>query len=191
MFMNMKRVFVLVFSIFLGMPFLSSCSNDDEISTPKDNSWYWGYFKGTIDGTEYTLENEPHGDTPVNTMKTALQTDSKVPLDSIKGMSTGIHYGGDRALGVTLYPLYKGIRYVSQPIIGDWSKNEVSIRITAADNRDIVYLPKEERPFRVEVISLTYADSFHPILEAKVDGILYNRDNPSDSIVVSGEYGTR
>ena len=189
--MNVKTVLVLLFSTCLGGSFLSSCSDDDPVSAPKDNSWYWGYFKGIIKGTEYDLENEPHGDEPVTTMKTALQTDSKVALDSIKGMSTGIHYGEGKALGVTLYPLYKGIRYVSQPTMGDWSKNEVSIRITAADNRDVVYLPKEEKPFRVEVVSLTYADSFHPILEAKVDGTLYNRDNPSDSIVVSGEYGTR
>ncbi len=188
--MNVKTVLVLLFSTCLGGSFLSSCSDDDPVSAPKDNSWYWGYFKGTIKGTEYDLENEPHGDTPIFTMKTAIHTPAEQPSDFIKGMITAIHYGKDRVLGVTLYPLYKSVHHIDQPPMGDWNEDGVNIRITVG-SEDIVYVPKKEEPFRVEVVSLAYVDPSHPVLEAKVDGTLYNRDNPLDSIVVSGEYGTR
>ena len=52
---------------------LSSCGNDDnETPAPKDDSWYWGYFKGTIKGTEIAVENVGHGDWPVRTSKHIL-----------------------------------------------------------------------------------------------------------------------
>ncbi|MCS3161719.1 DUF5025 domain-containing protein [Bacteroides faecis] len=50
---------------------------------------------------------------------------------------------------------------------------------------------QKENPFRAEVINLTYADDTHPILEVKLDGVLYRLDNPKDSIIINGSYGTR
>lgn len=61
---------IYLIGAFFGMLILaSSCSNEDdnEISVSKDK-WYWGYFKGTINGEEISLENLWDDDLPVRTV---------------------------------------------------------------------------------------------------------------------------
>lgn len=60
---------ILLISAFLGLFILSSCSNnedDDNTLVPysRENR-NWGYFKGTINGKEISLENERNYDLPV------------------------------------------------------------------------------------------------------------------------------
>ena len=47
---------IYLIGAFFGMFILASCDNDDdETPVPKDDSWYWGYFKGEINGKEISL----------------------------------------------------------------------------------------------------------------------------------------
>ena len=77
-----------IIGAFFEMIILSSCGNDDdETPTPKDDSWYWGYFKGTINGKEIAVENVGHGDWPVHIEKTCAAPPYN-KTDSIKGKTT-------------------------------------------------------------------------------------------------------
>lgn len=50
---------IYLIGAFFGMFILASCDNDDdETPVPKDDSWYWGYFKGEINGKEISLEKK-------------------------------------------------------------------------------------------------------------------------------------
>ena len=63
---------IYLIGAFFGMFILASCDNDDdETPVPKDDSWYWGYFKGEINGKEISLENEAHTDWSVHSVKTS------------------------------------------------------------------------------------------------------------------------
>lgn len=184
------KVSVLLIATFLGMFILSSC-NEDETPALKDDSWYWGYFKGAINGKAIALENVGHGDWPVQSIKHNVRYLNEP--DSIRGLLTGIAYGENEGLSVNLFRLHKGVRYIT---LGQADGIYNSVNITRVKHTDggndrFIYIPKKETPFRVEVINITYVSSVYPILEAELDGVLYRSDNPKDSIIVKGTYGTR
>lgn len=186
---------VFLIGAFLGMFMISSCNNDDDENlVPKDDSWYWGYFKGTINGKEFAVENEGHGEWPVRTIKTSASPPDN-DTDTIRGMITGIRYSENESLGITLYHLNKGVRYITRSTGGDWIYDGVSIhRYTYRDKYEdkyIRYIPRQENPFRVEITKCIYPNQFEPIIEATLDGVLYRSDNYKDSIIVKGSYGTR
>lgn len=189
------RLNIYLIGAFFEMFILSSCGNDDdETPTPKDDSWYWGYFKGTINGKEIAVENVGHGDWPVHTVKTSASPPDN-NTDSIKGMMTSVKYSSDELLSITIYHLNKGIRYITKSTKTDWIYDGIQItRDTHSDkyeDRYIYYIPQKEQPFQVKITKLTYADQWHPIVEGNLDGILYRLDNPKDSIIINGSYGTR
>lgn len=183
---------------FLGMLILSSCSNDDdETSTPKDDSWYSGYFKGTINGKEIALENAEHGEWPIRSIGHSIRylpKEENEP-DSVKGLTTGIWYSENEGISVNLFHLYKGIRYVTNSTRVDFIYDGIQItRDTHSEehkDRYIDYIPKKENPFRIKITNVIYIDSTHPVLEAELDGVLYRSDNPTDSITINGSYRTR
>ena len=89
---------IYLIGAFFGMLILASCGNDDdETPVPKDDSWYWGYFKGEINGKEISLENEAHTDWSVHSVKTSASPPNN-DTDSIRGMMTSIKYGEDELL---------------------------------------------------------------------------------------------
>lgn len=105
---------IYLIGAFFGMLILASCGNDDdETPVPKDDSWYWGYFKGEINGKEISLENEAHTDWSVHSVKTSASPPNN-DTDSIRGMMTSIKYGEDELLSITIYHLHKGIRYINK-----------------------------------------------------------------------------
>ena len=94
---------IYLIGAFFGMLILASCGNDDdETPVPKDDSWYWGYFKGEINGKEISLENEAHTDWSVHSVKTSASPPNN-DTDSIRGMMTSIKYGEDELLSITIY----------------------------------------------------------------------------------------
>lgn len=189
---------VFLIGAFLGIIILSSCSNDDdETSAPKDNSWYWGYFNGTINGKEIAVENVGHGEWPVRSIGHSIRNLPKEENepDSVKGLTTGIWYHENEGITVNLYHLYKGTRYIINSAMVDFNYDGIQITRKTQDNENnyicINYIPKPEKPFCVEITNATYIDGMHPVLEAELDGVLYRSDNSKDSIVVKGSFGTR
>ena len=186
---------IYLIGAFFGMLILASCGNDDdETPVPKDDSWYWGYFKGEINGKEISLENEAHTDWSVHSVKTSASPPNN-DTDSIRGMMTSIKYGEDELLSITIYHLHKGIRYITKSTKTYWIYDGIQItRDTHSDKYEdkyIYYIPQKEKPFQVEITKSAYADQWHPIIEGNLNGVLYRSDNPKDSIIINGSYGTR
>ena len=77
----------------------------------------------------------------------------------------------------------------------DWIYDGIQItRDTHSDKYEdkyIYYIPQKEKPFQVEITKSAYADQWHPIIEGNLNGVLYRSDNPKDSIIINGSYGTR
>ena len=162
---------IYLIGAFFGMFILASCDNDDdETPVPKDDSW------------------------SVHSVKTSASPPDN-DADSIRGMMTSIKYGEDELLSITIYHLHKGIRYITKSTKTDWIYDGIQItRDTHSDkyeDRYIYYIPKKEKPFQVEITKSAYADQWHPIIEGNLDGVLYRSDNPKDSIIINGSYGTR
>lgn len=160
---------IYLIGAFFGMLILASCGNDDdETPVPKDDSWYWGYFKGEINGKEISLENEAHTDWSVHSVKTSASPPNN-DTDSIRGMMTSIKYGEDELLSITIYHLHKGIRYITKSTKTDWIYDGIQItRDTHSDKYEdkyIYYIPQKEKPFQVEITKSAYADQWHPIIE--------------------------
>lgn len=190
---------------FLGMFMIASCSNDDDENlVPKDDSRFWGYFKGTINGKEITLKNEGQEERPVQSSMMHIlnytpseddEIDSKREMKTVIGLYTGINYSENEGLGIYLFDLYTGKRYITNSTRVDFIYDGIQItRDTHSDKveeRYIRYIPKKEKPFRAEITNLIFADSTHPIIEVTLDGVLYRSDNHNDSIIVKGSYGTR
>ena len=146
---------IYLIGAFFGMLILASCGNDDdETPVPKDDSWYWGYFKGEINGKEISLENEAHTDWSVHSVKTSASPPN-YDTDSIRGMMTSIKYGEDELLSITIYHLHKGIRYITKSTKTDWLYDGIQItRDTHSDKYEdkyIYYIPQKEKPFQVEI----------------------------------------
>lgn len=191
---------------FLGMSILSSCSNDDETPVPKDDlPSYWGYFKGTINGKEVSVKNESNGNWAIQSSKHIInynppeenEPDATKNQKTAIGLSTGIKYSENEEIGINLFNLYEGMRYITNSTNVDFIYDGIQIsRDTNNDNtenRYIHYIPKKENSFKAEITRLTYADNTNtnPIIEANLDGVLYRSDNPKDSIIIKGSYGTR
>ena len=192
---------IYLIGAFFGMLILaSSCSNED------DNEISVSNFKGTINGEEISLENLWDDDLPVRTVSKHIisyypseenKLDSLRKIKTVIGISTGITYSENKAIRINLFNLYKGIRFVTNSTKVDFIYDGIQItQDTHSDeyeNRYIRYIPKKETPFKVEITNITYADdtNTNPIIEADLNGVLYRSDNPKDSIVVKGSYGTR
>lgn len=190
------RRFTNAFLIYAlpGILILSSCGKEEETSIPQDNSWYEGYFEGTISGKEISVKNVGHGEWPVRSVGKSFRDSNEEP-DSIKGLTTEIKYSENEVLSINLYHLKEGTRDIINSTRVDWIYDGIQIQRDMHspnyDTRYILYIPKKEKPFRVKVTNATYVDNTHPIVEAELDGVLYRPDNPKDSIIVKGSYGTR
>lgn len=186
------KVYVYFIGVFLAMSLLLSCSNDDDVSIPKDDSWRWGYFKGEINGEKISLENGEYP-RPIGSMGTCVCY-FEVP-DSIRGLQTGIIYSDKECLSVTFYPLNKGVHHITKWAKGDWNQDGIHIKVQGPNSGEyddnIYYTPAANKPFKAEIINSTYEDRWHPIIEVELDGVLYNSKNLKDSIIVIGTYGTR
>lgn len=194
----MKHIISFI-SVFVSISFLLSCNNDDDdISIPqKNHPWYWGYFEGEINGEKISLKDPRNSESDVifTGYDYYLSDDSR---DSVKGLWTAIHYTEDHnCIHVDLYNPYVGVRYMTSSN-KDWKKTG-GIYITKFGKPNTTeyylddyyyYYPNPQKPFKMEILSTFYED-FHPIVKVKMDGVLYCKDNPEDSIVVKGTYGNK
>lgn len=191
------KVNTYLISACLGIFLLLSCNNDDDDIpvSQKDYPWYWGYFEGEINGEKIFLKSPGISDSKVgfSAYDSYTSTDSQ---DSIKGLCTAIHYAEGDNLHIELYNPYVGVRYITG--YTTYFK-ETMIYITKPGKPNTTgydldsyynYYPDSRKPFRMEILSSFYEYSF-PVVKVKLDGVLYCRDNPEDSIVVKGTYGNK
>lgn len=187
----MKKIIFLI-----SISFLLSCNSEKDIPEPQDDSYYWGYFEGEINGKNISLRNKKQEEPVVSIGYDFYAAgDSQ---DSIKGMWTSIHYSvEDESIHIDLYNPRVGIRYMTTSN-KEWKKTGgIYISRFGKPNPGGYYLdsyynyyPDPNKPFQVEILSTTYKNS-QPIVEVKLDGVLYRSDNMNDSIIVKGTYGAK
>lgn len=191
----MKVRLITVFISLLYCFSLFSCSSDDDLTKErtKENTWYWGYFKGEINGQEVLLENEDYNG-PIRSGRSAYYFSKEwdVLPDSINIFSTLIHYNDSSELRITLYDLTPGERYITLSENAYWYQSCINATVFDSSSQIIAkYVPKEENPFRVEIVDVVWLSPIEPIVEVKLDGVLYNKEDKNDPVVIKGIYGTR
>lgn len=176
---------------------LGACHSEDEImpQRSKEDIWYWGYFKGEINGHKISLENEEYTG-PIHSLRHAYYFSSEWEVfpDSINIMGTLIHYNDSSELRITLYDLSPSERYVTVPESRYWYENSINVTVfnnSSSKRKQALYIPSEENPFRIKIVDVSWVSIMEPIIEVELDGVLYNKENQKDIIVIKGMYGTR
>ena len=155
----------------------------------------WGVFEGSVNGVNLSILNDrdPYCLKEIACIKSGvskpgMSCDStniltvSMRLDSIHGLEFAItdFSQNDKWLLTNPYPFeikteyVCGLRYNSD--IRDWHK---------------VWIPRESNPFKIELIEQKWYSSFDVRSELNLEGVLYNRNNPTDSIVIKGYLGVR
>lgn len=191
-----KKSLITSICLSLGLLMFVSCDKSNEPELPpksKEDIWYWGYFKGTINGDSVSVENQQY-DRKVNSVRSSFYFtgDWEVVPDSVNIMRTLICYNDNSELRITLHDLTPGERYLSLSVAMEWYDSWIKVEVYSGPTKErTVYIPNEENPFRVEIADVLWLSVAEPIIEVKLDGVLYNRDNPNDTMVVKGTYETR
>lgn len=192
------KVFATLIGLLCCITLLQSCQNEDETPLPKgskEDTWYWGYFKGEINGNKTSLENESYNG-PVKSGRSSyyFSEDWDVMPDSINIISTRINYNDHSELNITLYDLIRSERHLTLPVNTYWYESCINATVFSDSSKKEIkgyYVPSKENPFRVEITDVLWLTANDPIIEVELDGVLYNKENQDDVIVIKGTYGTR
>lgn len=191
------KLFAVLIGLLCCVGLLQSCDKENEVrpEKSKEDIWYWGYFKGEVSGAKISLENQDHNG-PIRSISSSYHfaEEGKVMSDSVNIMGTLIRYNDNSELRITLYDLLPGERYLTLSGSMYWYESCIKATVFTDSSQKTVkadYVPSEENPFRVEITDVLWLSSTRLIIEVKLDGVLYNKENPDDVIVIKGAYGTR
>lgn len=192
-----KNICNTFISLLCCMALLTSCNSEEEATLlkPSKEDWYWGYFKGEINGNKISLENEYYK-RPIRTGRIGIfkTIEWAVIPDSINIMGTLINYNDSSQLRVTLYDLTPSKRYLDLFIDESYEDSWVNVTLytdASKEKEKAIYIPNKENPVRVEITDVIWASKREPVIEVKLDGVLYNKDNPKDTMVIKAAYGAR
>lgn len=166
-------------SILLLMSF-TACSDDDDferVETP----WNFGYFKGDLNDEPISIENTDYGHLIHGRIYILnyIKADGTI-LDEPEerfGFSVMVFGEGEPELGLNFTPLKIG----KYEIKGDYHPSDSSMISIQSDK--VKYFPIKE-PVKLEITDIRYPEPGRaPIIEGKMDGVLYNLNNPQDSII--------
>ena len=178
----MKTMKYLIHSVLLMIILsftLSSCNNDDNTPTEETTKYtrYFGNFKANINGQSVEVINK---DNNQDWNKITCTTKDIYPTIGIYAYDFFITLKNNSFLGIGLRPFKKGIQYSHG--YPQYDSTAVHIRM---DNK--LYYPLKT-PFKIQVDSIFYVNSVRnsslPFVIGKLNGILYNKDNLNDSIIV-------
>lgn len=193
-----QGVYTTFISLLCCIALFISCSREEEtplLKGSKEDTWYWGYFKGEINGDKILLENE-NNEGPIRSGKSAYYFfgDWEVMPDSINLISTLIHYNDSSEITISLHDLTLGERYLNLSANVYWHESCIKATVfksTTSKEIKARYVPSKENPFRVEITDVLWLSQREPIMEVKLDGVLYNKENQEDRMIIKGIYGTR
>jgi len=173
----------LIHSVLLMMALsfaLSSCNNNDD-NTPTDETtkytWYFGNFKANINGQSVEVVNRDNKQDWNKIRHVVMNT---YPTTGIYAYGFYITLKDNSMLGVGLCPVKKGI-------IQSQGYSEYDSVVVNIQKGNKIYYPLKD-PFKIEIDSVFYVsdvrDSYNPFIIGKMYGMLYNKDNMKDSIII-------
>lgn len=174
----MKRhSIILLFSI--GILCLSGCSRDEDISI--DTRPLLSYFKGIVNDESILYEQRDRWD---NKIWCSSVTKFGGKIIRVGWYMNLLNQSNDTIkINIALFPVRKGLYEIVPPIDYDNSYSEIEIRYATYKGQNVRYRPSEQSPFQVYINNID--DSYDsPIITGRMNGILYNRENPKDSIEI-------
>lgn len=197
--MMRKILYITFIAMFCLMFSLTSCNEDEQIenSIPsKENTWYWGYFKGVIDGINVTLENKDLQTRPIRSVTRELREANKLAFYVYDYVGAMINYNDRSVLNVSLSISTIGERYLDSFYKDKWNENSIYVVIYASPSKKpneqkAIYVPIKDHPFRANIINLTSLSEGELAIEVELDGLLQNINDPNDTLCICGTYGIR
>lgn len=194
--MKIKKLPILL-SLMCCVLTFPSCSEEQEVTPEKskEDNLDWGYFKGTVNEEAVELKNATYPDNdnnPIYSRREGIFFKDHEGLDSINVMNTFIRINDNSVLSVRIYKLNCGIRYIMPYDYDKWYDSRMSL--AKRENKHggpSYYTPGEHNPFRIEITDVIWLSYDKPIIEVKLNGALYKKDNLQDSIIINAVYGTR
>lgn len=166
-------------SILLLVSF-AACSDDDDFERA-ETPLNFGFFKGELNNKPISIENSDyehliHGRIYILNYRKADGTILDEPEERF-GFSVMVFGEGEPELGLNFTPLKIG-KYEMK---GDCQPSDSSMISIQSDK--VKYFPIKE-PVKLEITDIRYPEPGRaPIIEGKMEGVLYNLNNPQDSIV--------
>lgn len=197
--MMRKILYITSIAMFCLMFSLTSCNEDEQIenSIPsKENTWYWGYFKGVIDGVNVTLENKDLQTRPIRSVTRELREANQFAFYVYDYVGAMINYNDRSVLNVSLSISTIGERYLDSFYKDKWNENSIYVVIYASPSKKLneqkaIYVPIKDHPFRANIIDLTWLSESERAIEVELDGLLQNINDPNDTLCICGTYGIR
>ena len=169
---------------------LSSCHHDDD----EDLEAYYtnfGYFEGNVDGSNINICNtEDHRSTIGGALR-EYRNDLEI---AIWGVQFNPSPSTSSLLRIRLCSLHRGT-YVMKKTLSEVDLDPLEYRFVSSaieyerknGDKSVLYGPQKDKPFLVDVTDVRYepSDKTHDsLVEGYMNGVLYNRENPSDSIAI-------
>ena len=180
---------IKVILLLMAVAAMSSCHSDDD---EEDVVYYtnFGYFEGNIGDSYVNIYNtEDHRDRIHGALR-EYHNELEVAV-------WGVRYNSSPStlsrLHIRLCSLHRGIYKMKKtlnevaldPLEYQYINSAVEFERKTKDE-SVLYGPKRENPFLVYVTDVRYDPrdkTYDSIVEGYMNGVLYNRENPSDSIV--------
>lgn len=196
----MRKILYITFTAMFGLMFsLTSCNEDEQIENlipSKENAWYWGYFKGVIDGVNVTLENKDLQTRPIRSVTRELREANQFAFYVYDYVGAMINYNDRSVLNVSLSISTIGERNLDSFYKDKWNENSIYVVIYASPSKKLneqkaIYVPIKDHPFRANIIDLTWLSESERAIEVELDGVLQNINDPNDTLCICGTYGIR
>lgn len=166
---------------------LSACDKEEGISTPDPFSDQFGYIYGKLNGEEFSLCNGTKDGTQyisghsIYTREPELAYSKYIPIvPAPASLETFLGFS------ICIYPLEIGVQEITYPSKGIFH-NYIAF-YNKHDNTRTDYFPLK-KPIQLQIDRIDHIDNNPyntPFIEGEINGILYNKENPNDSIIVEG-----
>lgn len=176
----------------------AACNNDEEEPyVPGPYSWDFGYIRGKLNGKEFSLQNEggqigrhiPFAGsifTNYGKGQTSYGTGIPITRGQYNANNERMVYG----FSVHIAPVECGDFDVVSPVSDIFSNCEIRF-VDRRDENDKKTYKALKQPLKLHISraeSMGYVSI--PFIEGVMNGILYNTENPNDSIIVENvEFG--
>lgn len=180
---------IKVILLLMAVAAMSSCHSDDD---EEDVTYYtnYGYFEGNVDDSYVYICNTKDD-------RDRIGMSYREYYNELEIVTWGVRFNPSPSsssfLRIRLCSLHRGDYLMKktlsevkhEPLVNKLVSSAVDYEVKC-DGESVLYGPKRETPFLVYVTDVRYDPrdkTYESLVEGYMNGVLYNRENPSDSIV--------